>query len=170
MLRHLVVRRFGARAPITVSSAGTHALSGSGIDPPVLARLRALGLDDDGHIARQLVPQMVAAADLVLGAERAHRAAAVTLAPAALRTAFTLREFARLVAADAAGGSDLPVDPVWRARQMVAAARSRRGLGASAAGPDDDIPDPYGGPEVTHDLATAMIADATRSIVAALWP
>lgn len=170
LLRHLVTERLGADAAVTVSSAGTYALSGSRIDPPVRARLRALGLDDDGHVARQLTPEMVATADLVLGAERAHRAAAVTLAPAALRTAFTLREFARLVADDGVGRSDLPVDPVCRAREMVVAARSRRGLGAPAAESDDDIPDPYGGPDATHDLATSMITDATRSIVASLWP
>ncbi|MGR2738764.1 low molecular weight protein-tyrosine-phosphatase [Billgrantia sp. Q4P2] len=49
-----------------VSSAGLTALVGQGVEPSARALAEAAGLDVSGHLARQLVLQHLASADLVL--------------------------------------------------------------------------------------------------------
>lgn len=78
------------------------------------AELTAYGVEPGTFHAQQLSVESVAAADLVLTTELGHRADVVPLVPGALRAAFTLREFARLLPAarlrEPPGG-----DPVARA-------------------------------------------------------
>ena len=82
---------------IVVASAGTHAVPDSGVAPHMAALLRADGLDVDGYATRQLTAAMVADADIVLTAERAHRKQVVLLDPRALGRTFTLLQFGRLL-------------------------------------------------------------------------
>jgi protein-tyrosine phosphatase len=150
---------------IAVASAGTAAVVGAGMDPLAEAELRVRGAAPGAFVARQVDRELVERADLVLTAERHHRQFIVQLVPRSLRTAFTMREFARLVI-----GADGPPDGAGaRAaqRDVVAAARARRGrIPATAA--DDDIPDPYGrSPEVHHEVAVA-IAAVVDAVVSAL--
>ena len=89
--------RLGVEADrVEVFSAGTHAVVGAPIEPDALRFLDGVSVKPDPFEARQLLEQHVLASDLVLGAERAHRAAAVSLVPAASARTFTIREFARL--------------------------------------------------------------------------
>jgi protein-tyrosine-phosphatase len=83
----------------TVGSAGTEAAVGEPMAPRAAEVARDLGADPDGCTARQLTAELVADADLVLAAGREQRAEVVRLHPPAHRYAFTLLEFARLVAA-----------------------------------------------------------------------
>ncbi|MGI8867343.1 MAG: hypothetical protein ACR2F6_00440 [Mycobacteriales bacterium] len=73
------------------------------------AELTAYGVEPGTFHAQQLSVESVAAADLVLTTELGHRADVVPLVPGALRTAFTLREFARLL--PAARQREPPGDP-----------------------------------------------------------
>ena len=83
-----------------------------------LSTLAGYDVDGAAFAARELVAEHVVGADLVLGATREHRAAAVVLHPRAAARTFTLREFARL--AGAVDPATLPDgDPVERARALV---------------------------------------------------
>ncbi len=163
LLTHRLRERLGRQADrFAVRSAGTWGHEGSAMEPFAEATLRELGVHCDGFVAREIAAAMVASADLVLGATREHRAAAVTLHPAGSRRTFTIREFARLLA-----GVDpvaLPADdPVTRARALVETAARRRGLVRPAHPRDDDVPDPYGAPRAMF-ASTAAIVDAALRV------
>ncbi|MDH2387740.1 low molecular weight phosphatase family protein [Streptomyces sp. HNM0663] len=134
-----------ARQTIRVSSAGTEALPGTPMATTVASFLLARGADPSGTNSRRLTKELVENSDLVLGAAREHREAAVRLAPTwSLTRSFTLCEFARLVRAEDASGV---VDPAARFANLVQGAASRRGAVRAYAG-DDDIDDPVGaGPQ-----------------------
>ncbi len=124
--------------PWRVSSAGTRARPGEPIHPRAARALRARGISIDGwRGSRQLTPDLVDAADLILVAASMHRRHVVTVRPNALPRAFLFREFVRLRAhvsdADAHTPDDL-IDAVARMRSHTVAAPH----GA------DDIADPIG--------------------------
>ena len=58
---------------ITVESAGLGALVGAAASELSIELMQERGLDITGHRARQITPQMVHAADLVLVMEQGHR-------------------------------------------------------------------------------------------------
>jgi protein-tyrosine phosphatase len=154
-----------------VESAGTWGHSGSPMEPHALTTLSSYGIDGQDFRARELVAEHVVGADLVLGATREHRAAAVVLHPRAASRTFTLREFARLVSAvDPA--LLLSADPVERARELVKAAAGRRGLVPPDTPRDDDLADPYQGPErgfaLCGDLVSASLQRPLDLIAAAV--
>ncbi|SFR72172.1 protein-tyrosine phosphatase [Agromyces sp. CF514] len=177
---------------VRVSSAGTSALVGEPMTPEAADLAVRLGADPTGHAARRLTAQLIEDADLVLTATRAHRAQVAELVPRAARRAFTLREFARVLAFLAADGGldtgdDTP-DPDSVAQRLGAtvlalqdsgstsrlqratdAAARSRGLAPPPPDPnDDDILDPYGAPIAIYDEAGRLIDDAVDSIVSAL--
>ena len=151
MAEHLTVHGLRSRLGVAadrfvVESAGTWGHGGSPMESFALSTLKAHGIEGDAFRARELVAEHVAAADLVLGATREHRAAAVVMHPRAASRTFTLREFARLTSAvDPAQLT--ATDPVDRARELVRAAAGRRGLVPPDHPKDDDLADPYQGPE-----------------------
>ena len=81
-----------------VTSAGTHAMTGSAMTPEAATLSLQYGASTTEHVARQLTKKLIADADLVLTATRDHRREVVTLLPKATRYTFTLNQFARLVA------------------------------------------------------------------------
>jgi protein-tyrosine phosphatase len=148
-----------AGAPFTVDSAGTGAVAGAPMDPQAAMMARELGASTEEFVARALTAEQVAAADLVLTADRDHRAAVVRLHPPAHRYAFTLTEFARL--AGAVRVDTLPGDdPVARAVALVRAAAGLRGTIRPPTPTDDDIPDPIGTDDLTHRKVGALITTA----------
>jgi len=173
LTREILLDRLGgpAAAAFHISSAGVHAVAGASIHPDTREELRPWGLDrsmSGRFVAQQLRPVMVEQSDLVLGMDRRHRAAVVEYAPAALATAFSLREFARLAASvDPAG---LPAYPVARARALVEHALGRRGMVPPASPDEDQVPDPMGGPPRGHRVAAVLIQEAVESIVDIIAP
>ena len=153
-------------AAISVASAGTQAVVGSGVHPDSALVLTGLGGDTSGFLARQLVDDFAIDADLTLTLTRAHRRAVLKGAPRALSRTFTLREAAELVQlldedVDLAGDT-FPE----RCRALVkamAAARSRR---ASDAG--DDIDDPIGQPVDVHQQVGEAIAESLLPLLSRL--
>ena len=149
---------------VSVVSAGTLGLTGRAIEPQMAAHLAALGLADVGFTARRLTEADVGRADLVLGLTREHRAEAVELAPSAVRRAFTLLEFARLLGQ--IEPDELPEGTVadrLRTAVPLAAARRRMVTGPVDA---DDVVDPYRLAQEVYDqsfsairVAVAVIAD-----------
>ncbi|WP_214402294.1 hypothetical protein [Pseudonocardia lacus] len=171
LTRHLLVGRLGGRAAAAfdVRSAGVRAVVGAAMDPLSRAELAPWHLDTTvaaGFTARQLRPEMLAEADLVLGASTRHRSSALRLNPAALATAFSVREFARLAATVAP--TELHGGPTARMRALVDAVRNRRG---TLPPPDDDsVPDPMGRPAQAHHEAAELIRRAVQTVVDVVAP
>ncbi|WP_199424931.1 arsenate reductase/protein-tyrosine-phosphatase family protein [Actinotalea solisilvae] len=152
----------GLGSTVTVTSAGTRAMVGHPVSPPMVPLLTAAGVSSEGFVARQLTEQLVREADLVLPLTRAHRAAVVDLAPAAVRRTFTLLELARLAAA--VDPADLPAGPpAARLRALLPLAAARRGHVPPG---DDDVVDPYGRGDALYAESFGLIEPAVRAIVA----
>jgi protein-tyrosine phosphatase len=167
MLVHRLRGRVGdASALFEVSSAGTYGLVGEPMEPDALTALGELGVTADPFEARELVAELVDESDLVLAATREHRAAAVTLVPRASRKVFTIREFARLVAAVDLGALDSAgADAPARLRALVDAAASQRGIVRPDTPADDDVADPYRRPLDAFRAAARQLDEATSTLV-----
>lgn len=152
-------------APVVASSAGTHGLDGWPIDGPSALALREMGADADGHRARLLTPDMVAASDLVLTAESSHRSTILRAEPLEVGRVFTLLEFGRL------GAGLGPLDQVdadgLRDRVAeVASVADRRGSTEPANA--DDIGDPYGARIEVARACVQQIAVGVHAAIAVL--
>lgn len=153
----------GAASDVVVSSAGLSARVGEPVEP---AMVRLLGTASDGFRARQVTAESVRAAGLVLTMTRDQRAALVTRFPAAVRRAFTLREFTDLAAlATAAGVSPPAGSPGAVLEELVRAAPRFR---AGRVGQDDDIEDPYGQDEAVFVRVHDAIHVAVRTLTGLL--
>lgn len=166
----VLLARLGPDAPaFEVVSAGTIADDGAPMDGAAAEQSRRLGGDPAPHRSRYLTPQIVESADLVLTAERSHRAAVVSLAPRATKRAFTIKQFARVL--DGLEPSDLA--GVASTAELVERVARLRGTVSPLADPaDDDVDDPYRRSTATHervadeiDRAVASVADALRAVV-----
>lgn len=145
LLRRRVTDLLGDAARVSVTSAGVRAAPDRPMHPYAATALRERGADPDGFRSAPVTAAGLAGADLVLTATREHRARCVELYPAGIRTAYTIRQFARLVAAVPAG--TLPADgPVSRARALLAALPAARGWVPQVPEGEDDLADPVNGP------------------------
>ena len=165
----VLVARLGRDAPaFTVESAGTVAEDGAPMDDAAARQSVRLGGDPSSHRSRYLTEAIAGSADLVLTAERSHRAAVVSLAPRAAKRAFTVKQFARVLGS--LGPDDLA--GVTTGEQLVERVARLRGTVPPPADPsDDDIDDPYRRSEQTHErvadelaAAVTVIADALRAV------
>jgi protein-tyrosine-phosphatase len=167
LLRRDLEARLGARSELVqVDSAGVRGLVGEPIDADSAAALTALGGDPAGFAARRLDAELVQGADLILTANRKHRANVVRLDPSAARRTFTMRELAWL-----AGLVDLDALPASDPRARLEAAVREVAAARGSVRPDDrhdlDVQDPYGSPPAVHRQTTDAIA-ATSSVTAGL--
>ncbi|MCB1406667.1 MAG: low molecular weight phosphotyrosine protein phosphatase [Rhodobacteraceae bacterium] len=69
-------------APISVSSAGLHAMVGHAADSDAARVAAANGVSLDGHVARQFTQELGREHDLILVMEPAHKAEISRIAPA----------------------------------------------------------------------------------------
>jgi protein-tyrosine-phosphatase len=151
---------------VSVQSAGTQAVVGSGVHPDSALVLGGFGGDPAGFAARQLVDDLAIDADLTLTLTRSHRRAVLKAAPRALSRTFTLREAASLVEligddADLSGDSYAE-----RCRALVkamAAVRSKRTSDSA-----DDIADPIGQPVQVHQEVGEAIVQALLPLLGRL--
>ena len=161
----LQARLAAAGIPAIVTSAGTRAM----VDHPMTAEAAFLatqyGAEPTLHAAQQLTTDRIAAADLVLTATREHRSEVVSLHPRANRYAYTLNQFARLVA-------DPPVvDPVETPtiNNYLAEISATKGLALPPTRPeDDDIEDPYRRSAEIYDRVGIVIDKSITTITTAL--
>jgi protein-tyrosine phosphatase len=157
------IRAETAGLPLAVTSFATSGPTGPAPLPQALTRGRSLGLDLDGHRATRLGRGELRGADLVLGFERSHVAAAVIEGGAPRERTFTMPEFVAL--AEEALVEEGP--PAERARRVVEAAQ---GLRAGAAPAKlAELADPAGGPERGYDRAANEIVQLSRRLVQALF-
>ncbi|ROS78352.1 protein-tyrosine phosphatase [Curtobacterium sp. PhB130] len=151
-----------------VESAGTIAEDGAVMDPAAAAQSVRLGGDPSSHRSRYLTEAVAGSADLVLTAERSHRAEVVRRAPRAAKRAFTITQFARVL--DGLEPGDLA--DVSSPEALVERVARLRGTVPPPADPaDDDVDDPYRRSAATHervadeiDRALTTIADALRAV------
>lgn len=161
-------------ALVTTASAGVRALVGQDLTPETRRLARAAGLTPQPHTARQLERPLVDDADLVLGANRAHRRFIVELAPAAASKCFTLREFAQVMRWFSTEGGVVPVRQQGQElpaalTAVVRAASRQRGLAPRVANPGAfDIRDPYGRPRFVYAEVGRLISAAVDTVVSDL--
>lgn len=141
---------------LTVTSAGTRAVVGYGMEATAREVLRGLGGDPTQFRAQQLTPALTHDADLVLTMTTRHRDRVLAEAPRAMRRTFTLLEAERLLAVPVADEPDLPA-------RLVAA----RGLQPSGL-PDNDITDPIGLDQRVFDTVGAQIDRACAEVARAI--
>lgn len=150
-------------------SAGTWGHVGASMEPHAAAVLRERGLDPGGFTARELGPNQVLAADLILGATREHREQVRLLDPYAVGRTFSLREFNRF--AREVDPATLPTgDPATRARVLVDRVAMARTPRPGPGVPEDDIPDPFGAPLHVFRLCAEAVAEGLSALVAQLSP
>ncbi|GCE78151.1 LCP family glycopolymer transferase [Cellulomonas biazotea] len=165
----LLHARLGGDGTVGFASAGTHATPGAPLDAGVAHLLVAADLPVDGFAARELAPQDVRAADLVLTTSRAERAEVVRAVPAAVRRTFTLRELARVAATLSA--SALPGEGTAdRLDALVAGAQRHRGPTPPDAEADDDVLDAEGLDDRGHQAAWQEVLAAVEGIAHAVRP
>lgn len=102
---------------------------------------RGLGVDLSAHRSRQLDPDEVAGAALVVGMTREHVRAVSLAAPGAFAKTFTLRELVRRSSGRGGRRSGEPLGE-W----VVRVGEGRRAADLLGSSSDDDVADPYGGP------------------------
>ncbi len=88
---------------ITTGSAGTRALEGEAADAGTAQIAASHGISLAGHTARQLTPELLASADMVVTATRQIRSAAVQTYPPSVKYVFTMRQLARILRATESG-------------------------------------------------------------------
>jgi protein-tyrosine-phosphatase len=145
-------------ADVTVSSAGTEALVGHGIDGSSASALGQLGIDPSRHRARQFEPWMAAEADLVLTAERAHRDLVITELPGSFRRVFTMKEFARLARHARPGPPD----------EVIGHLAALRGIDGAVDLDTDNMPDPYRSPIHEAKSIAQQVTNTVHATIDAL--
>ncbi|PMC06587.1 low molecular weight phosphatase family protein [Microbacterium sp. UMB0228] len=162
-----------ADLPGTITSAGTRSLAGAGMPEEAIALATRYGVAHDvatAHRSRQLTASLLETPDLILAMSREHRRSVVELAPARLRAAFTLREFARL-AADASDtelreAASHHADPSSKLRAAVGVVAGRRGMAPPPlSAEDDDIVDPYRRSLATYERSAGQLVPAVSQVV-----
>lgn len=154
---------------VTIRSAGTVARGGDPMPAETREVLAGRGIDGAAFRTTYLDDSAVADVDLLIGAAREHRSAAVTLRPALLNRAFTLFELGRIC--QDLDGSDLvagSADERVRELSRVAAARRTHSLPADPAA--DDLPDPIGQPMSAFVQCAAAVEQAMAPVVRLLAP
>lgn len=151
-----------------VSSAGIAALVGHPMDHRAAEYSLQLGGDPERHRARQLTVEELRATPLVLVASREHRRAVVEMLPRLTRSAFTIREFARLlqtINADDRAEVATQTGTDARLSALVDIAASNRGISELPANPaDDDILDPFRQDDAVYAASVEQLVPAIRSI------
>lgn len=155
-----------AGTDVVVASAGTRAVVGAPVSPPMVPLVEAAGASADGFVARRLSPGIARDADLVLALTRRHRAAIVETVPALVRRTFTLLELARLLdhvdPAELRAAGDTPGARVRALPVLAASARHLAGRG------EDDVVDPYGGSDALYRESFSQLAPAVETLAAVL--
>jgi len=148
---------------VAVASAGTAAVVGAPVHPPMAALMRRAGLSRAGFTARQATAGLVGQADLVLTMTAQHRAWVVGREPAAVRRTFTLLEFAGF--AHLVGGGRRVPTADWLRHVVASVPTLRTQLGGTGPADAHDVPDPYGLGNDVYKLAFTLIEGAVRDIL-----
>jgi protein-tyrosine phosphatase len=127
------------------------------------------GISASDFAARQLTPELLRTADLVLTMTRAHRATVASMYPPAVTRTFTLREFAAILrhpdGFTAAPGSSL-AERAALATSFAAIHRSR--LDPRRRPEADDVIDPFGRTRAVYRASFGQLQPAVTTILEVL--
>jgi protein-tyrosine-phosphatase len=154
-----VVARGLAPPTVEVSSCGVHATQGRPPLPEVIIAAAALGIDVSAHRAQPLERASTAGADLVVGFEPGHVAAAVVEGGTQRERAFTLTEVVWLLERARLGSRSQPA-------KLVSAAAERRNLERK---PAQLILDPAGRTQPQVDRIVNEVTALTRRLTRLLF-
>lgn len=151
---------------VRIHSAGTRATLGRS-PREVVSAADDIGVDLSGHVSQQLDTTLLGEADLVIGMAREHvrEAALLGAADGAFSRSFTLRELLRRAADTGGPRRDEPLAD-WLV--MVGAGRTTAEL--MGASKNDDISDPYGGPQRGYNASAVVIDELVISLALLLAP
>ncbi|WP_431278376.1 hypothetical protein [Leifsonia poae] len=156
-------------ARFAVSSAGTHAMAGWPISPPMGTLLAERGIESDDFVARQATRAMLAESDLILTATREHREWVFSHDPRSVRRAFTLTEFADAVRGHPDSASATAAELVaWAASNRPSPGVTSRGAVTRRGYAEGDILDPYGRGDAAFIAALTQIEPLAAFIATAL--
>jgi protein-tyrosine phosphatase len=164
----LLLRDRLGTAEVAVLSAGTRALAGHPVHPPMARLLDEAGLAPAAFAARQLTAGLVRTADLVLTMTRTHRSDVAALAPAALRRTLLLGEAAVAAAAARADGWPADVAPTPAARLVALPALAPRYRSPDRAAAVEELADPFQGSERVYRESFAAIEEVVGRLAAAV--
>ncbi|WP_243662976.1 low molecular weight protein arginine phosphatase [Hydrogenispora ethanolica] len=95
MFRKMILEETAsATDTMEVVSAGIATIDGTGASSHAIAVMEAAGIDLRGHRSRQVTPELLNSADLVLTMTRDQKAILIQMFPSAGKRIFTLAEFA----------------------------------------------------------------------------
>ncbi len=153
-----------AGLPVRLSSVGTLDLGPVPALPEALEAAAALGLDISAHQARCIDAVDLGNADLVLGFERRHVAAAVVDAGAPRERTFTILELVDLLER-----IDPPSerDPAERAREAIARAQALRRSPRELV--LEELPDPLGGSADVFRETVTRVRDLCERLAVGLF-
>jgi protein-tyrosine phosphatase len=134
---------------LRVSSAGTGALVGAGMDAWP-AHFAEAWTGDSSHTARQITQRHIDTSELILTMTRTQRSDVVRMVPSAQNRVFTLAEFDRRLREARAGKAPL-------AELARLAARTRLDV------PEDDVEDPFRRSDETHRKVALRIRELTSA-------
>jgi protein-tyrosine phosphatase len=153
---------------ITVGSAGTHALVGEGADPVTAGIAARLGISLEGHRARQLTPDLLASADMVVSATRQLRSTAVQTYPPSVKYSFTVRQLARILKAAPVGFDSGGLVGQALVGALARSVNQEKGRLIAPQGDDDNIADPRGRPLRVQEQSAEAIVLAVGELARAL--
>jgi low molecular weight protein-tyrosine phosphatase len=156
--------RLLADLPVRVHSLGTLELAGAPALREAVEAASQHGLDISTHRARALRGEDLSQADLVLGFERNHVAAAVVDGGARPERVFTLPELVELL--EESRAADEP-NPIKRARRQIAAAHTRRADNVSPT--PAELADPIGQSPKVFRETVEQVRDLSLRLAAGLF-
>ena len=153
----------GTLETVGIGSAG---LLPGGESPPreVVAVMAERGIDLSPHRSRQVTPQLLAVADMVVCMARRHAREVVLMDPAAWPHTFTLKELVRRSGA-VEGRRPGETGEAWLAR--VHGGRQRADLVGQS--PEDDVADPLGSPADAFRATAVELAGLVDRVAGQLW-
>ena len=159
------------KLPITVTSAGVMAMTGEPMTPQTAEVMKARGYKPVAHKAKDLTPQILDRADLVITMTLEHRSELARMLPKASKYSFTFDEFARLI-------NFLRTEPEFSAefkkkpretreqylKRAISEAVLLRGMVPTGEEPKD-VMDPYGESIEVYNEVSEQIDAMTRVVV-----
>lgn len=150
---------------VRVSSGGIRARTGETVAPRMAELLQSRGLDTGQFVARQLTPEMIRTATVVVTMTRAQRSAVVRAVPEAVRWTFTLLELAHVLSTSSGPRTATDDATRWaRVPELVSLER----LNHSGWNRDLDIDDPWGRGDKAYRRAFERIWSATDTVCGVL--
>lgn len=164
-LAEAALARFAESLPLRVSSGGTLNLDAEPSTDEMIAAAGYLGVDLIDHRSRHLSQIDLRNADLILGFELNHVAAAVVDGGAPSDKVFYLREIVRLLEAIPFVAGN---DPEAGAKDRIRVAAERRSYDRPHR-TGEGIPDPFGRSERVYADTAGTILDLSRRLIAGLF-